>query len=134
MIHFLNDDCFTKVAQYIDITTAEALMKCSKTLKLKVLLFSSAEDCLLEFAKTHPRELPFCLISDISLDQGSDGLLLIDILKDKHFEFVSIVLYCFALFLYCLVLCFYCLVLVSCTYLLLLSWVCQVCHSRCIVM
>ena len=66
------------------------------SLKLKVLLFSSAEDCLLEFAKNHPRENPFCLVSDISLENGSDGLLLIDILKEKGFEFVSIVMTGFA--------------------------------------
>lgn len=67
-----------------------------QTLKLRVLLFSSAEDCLMEFAKTHPRDKPFCLISDISLENGSDGLLLIDILKEKGFEFVSIVMTGFA--------------------------------------
>ena len=67
-----------------------------QTLKLKVLLFTSAEDCLMDFAKNHPREVPFCLISDISLEQGSDGLLLIDILKEKGFEFVSIVMTGFA--------------------------------------
>jgi two-component system response regulator PilR (NtrC family) len=67
-----------------------------QTLKLRVLLFSSAEDCLMEFAKTHPRDKPFCLISDISLENGSDGLLLIDILKEKGFEFVAIVMTGFA--------------------------------------
>jgi two-component system response regulator PilR (NtrC family) len=67
-----------------------------QTIKLKVLLYSSAEDCLNDFAKKHPLERPFCLISDISLGQGSDGLLLIDILKDKGFEFVSIVMTGFA--------------------------------------
>jgi DNA-binding NtrC family response regulator len=67
-----------------------------QTLKLKVLLFSSAEDCLMDFGRTHSTESPFCLISDISLGQGSDGLLLIDILKDKGFEFVSIVMTGFA--------------------------------------
>jgi DNA-binding NtrC family response regulator len=66
------------------------------TLKLKVLLFSSAEDCLMEFAKTNPIDKPFCLISDISLGQGSDGLFLIDMLKEKGFEFVSIVMTGFA--------------------------------------
>jgi two-component system response regulator PilR (NtrC family) len=67
-----------------------------QTLKLKVLLFTNAEDCLMEFAKTHSREMPFCLITDISLGQGSDGLLLVDILKEKGFEFVSIVMTGFA--------------------------------------
>jgi DNA-binding NtrC family response regulator len=50
----------------------------------------------MNFAKNHPKDDPFCLITDISLEQGSDGLLLIDILKDKGFEFVSIVMTGFA--------------------------------------
>ncbi|WP_408097905.1 sigma-54-dependent transcriptional regulator [Peredibacter sp. HCB2-198] len=67
-----------------------------QTLKLNVQLYSSSEDCLMNFAKHHPKESPFCLVTDISLEQGSDGLLLIDILKDKGFEFVSIVMTGFA--------------------------------------
>lgn len=67
-----------------------------QTLKLNVCLFESSEDCLTNFAKNHPKESPFCLITDISLEQGSDGLLLIDLLKDKGFEFVSIVMTGFA--------------------------------------
>lgn len=67
-----------------------------QTLKLKVELFESSEDCLLNFARNHPKDQPFCLVTDISLEQGSDGLLLIDILKDKGFEFVSIVMTGFA--------------------------------------
>lgn len=50
----------------------------------------------MDFVKTHDQDEPFCLISDISLGQGSDGLLLIDILKDKGFDFVSIVMTGFA--------------------------------------
>jgi two-component system response regulator PilR (NtrC family) len=67
-----------------------------QTLKMKVLLFSSSEECLEDFAKTHPKDKSFLLVTDISLEQGSDGLLLIDILKDKGFEFVSIVMTGFA--------------------------------------
>ena len=67
-----------------------------QTLKLRTQLYTSAEDCLMEFAKNHSRETPFCLITDISLGQGSDGLLLVDILKEKGFEFVSIVMTGFA--------------------------------------
>lgn len=67
-----------------------------QSLKLKVELFTSSEDCLMSFAKHHPKQSPFCLISDISLEQGSDGLLLIDILREKGFEFVSIVMTGFA--------------------------------------
>lgn len=67
-----------------------------QSLKLKVLLFSSSEDCLSYFANEHIKENPFCLVTDISLEQGSDGLLLIDILKDRGFEFVSIAMTGFA--------------------------------------
>lgn len=67
-----------------------------QTLKLKTHLYTNAEDCLMDFAKNHPREMPFCLITDISLGQGTDGLLLVDILKEKGFEFVSIVMTGFA--------------------------------------
>lgn len=67
-----------------------------QTLKLNVQLYTSSEECLINFAKNHPKDRPFCLITDISLEQGSDGLLLIDILKDKGFEFVSIVMTGFA--------------------------------------
>lgn len=67
-----------------------------QSLKLNVQLFTSSEDLLMNFAKNHPKDDPFCLITDISLEQGSDGLLLIDILKDKGFEFVSIVMTGFA--------------------------------------
>lgn len=67
-----------------------------QTLKLDVNLFTSSEELLMNFAKNHPKEQPFLLVTDISLEQGSDGLLLIDILKDKGFEFVSIVMTGFA--------------------------------------
>jgi DNA-binding NtrC family response regulator len=68
-----------------------------QTLKLNVQLYTSSEDCLLNFTKNHQKDRPFLLITDISLDQqGSDGLLLIDILKDKGFDFVSIVMTGFA--------------------------------------
>lgn len=67
-----------------------------QTLKLDVSLFTSSEELLMNFAKNHPKEQPFLLVTDISLEQGSDGLLLIDILKDKGFEFVSIVMTGFA--------------------------------------
>jgi DNA-binding NtrC family response regulator len=67
-----------------------------QTLKLNVQLYTSSEECLMEFARNHPIERPFCLITDISLEQGSDGLLLIDLLKDRGFKFVSIVMTGFA--------------------------------------
>jgi two-component system response regulator PilR (NtrC family) len=67
-----------------------------QSLKLNVHLFTSSEDLLMNFARNHPKDIPFCLVTDISLEQGSDGLLLIDILKEKGFEFVSIVMTGFA--------------------------------------
>lgn len=67
-----------------------------QSLKLSVNLYSSSEDCLMNFAKNHPKDMPFCLVTDISLEQGSDGLLLIDILKERGFEFASIVMTGFA--------------------------------------
>ena len=67
-----------------------------QSLNLRVQLYTSAEDLLINFARHHNKESSFCLITDISLEQGSDGLLLIDILKDKGFEFVSIVMTGFA--------------------------------------
>jgi two-component system response regulator PilR (NtrC family) len=67
-----------------------------QTLKLKIDLFHSSEDCLFNFAKFHPVDKPFCIVTDISLEQGSDGLLLIDVLKERGFDFVSIVMTGFA--------------------------------------
>jgi DNA-binding NtrC family response regulator len=67
-----------------------------QTLKLNVQLYVSSEDCLMNFAKNHPKSAPFCLVTDISLEQGSDGLFLIDMLKERGFEFVSIVMTGFA--------------------------------------
>lgn len=67
-----------------------------QSLKMNVELYTSSEDCLMNFAKNHPKESPFCLVTDISLEQGSDGLLLIDILKERGFEFASIVMTGFA--------------------------------------
>jgi two-component system response regulator PilR (NtrC family) len=67
-----------------------------QTLKLRVELFTSAEELLMNFAKVHKKESPFCLITDISLEEGSDGLFLIDVLKDKGFQFVPIVMTGFA--------------------------------------
>lgn len=59
---------------------------------MPVKLYTSSEDCLVEFAKNHDTKTPFLLLADISLGQGSDGLLLIDILKERGFNFVSIVM------------------------------------------
>lgn len=67
-----------------------------RTFGLQVLLYTSSEDCLVEFTKNHDPKAPFFLLADISLGQGSDGLLLIDILKEKGFTFASVVMTGFA--------------------------------------
>ncbi len=67
-----------------------------RTFGLKVLLYTSSEDCLVEFTKNHDPKSPFFLLADISLGQGSDGLLLIDILKERGFTFTSVVMTGFA--------------------------------------
>jgi len=67
-----------------------------RTFGLKVLLYTSSEDCLVEFTKNHDPKSPFFLLADISLGQGSDGLLLIDILKERGFAFTSVVMTGFA--------------------------------------
>lgn len=70
-----------------------------KTLSCEVELFTSSMDCLAHLmSSTDPsrRSQPFCLITDISLEQGGDGLLLIDNLKEKGFNFVSIAMTGFA--------------------------------------
>lgn len=59
---------------------------------LPVKLYTSSEDCLVEFSKNHDPKTPFFLLADISLGQGSDGLLLIDILKERGFNFASVVM------------------------------------------
>ncbi len=67
----------------------------SKKLESEVLLFTRASDCLEVLSSSDINE-PFCLVTDISLEQGSDGLLLLDILKEKNYRFVSIAMTGFA--------------------------------------
>lgn len=67
-----------------------------KTLNCQVELFTSSMDCLAYLMQNPDRNKPFCLITDISLEHGADGLLLIDNLKDKGFNFVSIAMTGFA--------------------------------------
>lgn len=68
----------------------------TKTLSCDVELFTNAMDCLSYLLNLPNRTQPFCLITDISLEQGGDGLLLIDNLKEKNFNFVSIAMTGFA--------------------------------------
>ncbi len=67
-----------------------------KTLNCDVELFTNSMDCLSRLMSDPGRQKPFCLITDISLEQGADGLLLIDNLKEKGFNFVSIAMTGFA--------------------------------------
>ncbi len=68
----------------------------SKTLKCEIELFTSALECINHLMSQPNRSAPFCLITDISLEQGADGLYLIDTLKDRGFNFVSIAMTGFA--------------------------------------
>lgn len=73
-----------------------------KKLGLTVHFFLSPNECLLELDKkikseTVVNQSPFCLITDISFEAGgSDGLLLVDLLKERGHHFVSIVMTGFA--------------------------------------
>lgn len=66
------------------------------SLDCDVSLFTSSIDCLAQLLSQTDKSEPFCLITDISLEQGADGLLLIDNLKEKGFNFVSIAMTGFA--------------------------------------
>ena len=69
---------------------------------IKVNFFNNPTDCLMELdrkikAETVVNQSPFCLITDISFEAGgSDGLLLIDLLKERGHHFVPIVMTGFA--------------------------------------
>ncbi len=73
-----------------------------KKLGLNVHFFLSPSECLVELDKkikneTVVNQTPFCLITDISFEAGgSDGLLLVDLLKERGHHFVSIVMTGFA--------------------------------------
>lgn len=71
-----------------------------KSLGLEVVFFDNPNSCIeyLNKEKTSNPEMdPFCLVSDISFNEGgTDGLLLIDLLKERGHEFVSIVMTGFA--------------------------------------
>jgi two-component system response regulator PilR (NtrC family) len=66
-----------------------------KCLSAEVRLYHSSLDCIQDLTE-YPKTKPFCLLTDISLETGADGLLLIDILKEKELNFVSIAMTGFA--------------------------------------
>lgn len=67
-----------------------------KSLSCDVELFVSSMDCLAFLMNQPNKSAPFCLITDISLEHGADGLMMIDNLKEKGFNFVSIAMTGFA--------------------------------------
>lgn len=99
-LNFLNDTFEQGVAKKSpvvvlvedDLTLAKVLIKyLQKKCELEVLHFTNVEQCL---ARVKKEQFPekFFLITDIGLENGPDGLLLIDILKEKELDFVSIVI------------------------------------------
>ena len=73
-----------------------------KKLAINIHYFVSPSECLIELDKKLKQEsvvnqIPFCLVTDISFEAGgSDGLLLIDLLKERGHQFVSIAMTGFA--------------------------------------
>lgn len=67
-----------------------------KTLNCEIELFTNSMDCLAFILNQPNKNSPFCLITDVCLEHGADGLLLIDNLKEKGFNFVSIAMTGFA--------------------------------------
>jgi len=67
-----------------------------KTLSCEIELFTSSMDCLAYLMNLPNKSSPFCLLTDISLEHGTDGLMMIDNLKEKGFNFVSIAMTGFA--------------------------------------
>ncbi len=60
-----------------------------KTYQVKVSYYSCSQECL-QNAPLEVSGKSFCLITDISFENGPDGLVLIDALKDKGLDFFSI--------------------------------------------
>jgi DNA-binding NtrC family response regulator len=67
----------------------------NKALSIEAILYTSSSECLAGLAELKPLT-PICLITDISLEKAADGLLLIDIFKERSLSFVSIVMTGFA--------------------------------------
>lgn len=67
-----------------------------KTLVCDVIYFSSASECITNLLSDSFGQIPFCLITDISLGNCGDGLHLVDTLNEKGLKFVSIAMTGFA--------------------------------------
>lgn len=66
-----------------------------KVIDTQILLFSNSSDCLKELTLNNDKK-PFALVTDISLENGSDGLLLLDILRERKLQFFAIAMTGFA--------------------------------------
>lgn len=66
-----------------------------KYFNLNILLFSNALDCQ-NYLSDSMAPFDFCLVTDISLEGGSDGLQLIDNFKSLEYNFISIAITGFA--------------------------------------
>ncbi len=68
----------------------------SKVVGLNISSFAGPSE-LLEYLDGRDEKAPFCLITDISFENSkNDGLYLLDILKEKNYNFISIVMTGFA--------------------------------------
>ena len=68
-----------------------------KKFSTEIKLFTSPNECLNGFEKEFGVDgHPFCLITDISFEDGVDGLLLIDMFREKKANFVAIAMTGFA--------------------------------------
>ena len=87
-----------------DQTLGKAIKRfLEKKLDLEVMHFMSTREFLDELDLLNKEKTdgagvrPFCLVTDISFDDGgADGLVLIDLLREKQFQFVTIVMTGFA--------------------------------------
>ncbi len=66
-----------------------------KAMNAEVIVFNNGSEFLEKFVN-NPTSDPFCLLADISLGSGHDGLFLLDLLADKKVNFFSIVMTGFA--------------------------------------
>ncbi len=80
-----------------DVVLGKAIMRfLQKKLSMEVFFYKSPTDFLENIGQISHDET-FILVTDISFDNsGADGLLLIDILKEKNYSFLSIVMTGFA--------------------------------------
>ena len=68
-----------------------------KIFNLPVRYYLSPSELLSDISSDNQKNIPFCLVTDITFDEsGADGLLLIDILKERNLNFVSIAMTGFA--------------------------------------